>query len=155
MKIEEYLEDAAKDLMEARSGVIALSYGVFKYKDYEQFRGDQSFLVKAAPHRRIAPNFHSYEVRLSAMVMSKRDEDQKGKDLDAGVGECNDFIEQELGQLNGGIATLQAAVDAAHPSSGITIEGILQQEGETQGEIIFGQGASALIYLKYIKPVTT
>lgn len=152
MRVREYLSDTFVSILEARSDVIALGWEIRDYRDYEDFRGSQAFLAYIGPGRRIAPNDKKHEFSVDLRIMSQRDEDLKGYKLNDGLAVCDDVIQEYLSFFNNGVATLQADLDALYPASGITIDGIVQTEGEDMGEDIYGHTSTANVYLTYEKP---
>lgn len=151
MRIEEYIEEALVDVMQARSYISTNSVPVKRYKDHEDFRGNEALVIKSNPSSRIAPNADFFEVQVDMMAISRRQEDMKGKRIDDIFAEIKDEIEVKQSNTP---SVLQAAINAAYPSSGITIDGIVPIEGNEVGEVIFVQAASMNVYLTYVTPTT-
>ena len=147
MKIEELIEEAMKDIMEARTYISTNSIKVVRFRDRLTKKGGKWLTVHAAPNERLSPNHPLYRVPLSLMADTKSQEDLRSNDLDAIIAECNDEIHQTLTP-----ATLQAAIDAIQPSSGITINGIVQTQGSDTDDEYQIITANADIFLTYIKP---
>jgi len=149
MRIEEYVQDAFVSIMEARAGVIALGVEVRRYKDFEELKGNQHILVRVVPGRKLANNYYYYELVVDLMAMSKRDEDLTGQKLDDLYDQCEEELYETVTVLS-----LQTAIDNLYPDSKITIDGIVPDQGEEIGEVIYGLVASARVYLSYNKPTT-
>jgi hypothetical protein len=147
MKIEEFIEEAVQDIMQARTYISTNSVKVVRFRDRLTAKGDHWLTVHAEPNDRQSNNHDLYRVPLSLMADSKSQEDLRSNSLDAIIAECNDEIQQTLTP-----ATLQAAINAIQASSGITINGINQTQGSDSDGDYQIITATADIFLTYIKP---
>jgi hypothetical protein len=130
MNIEEIIEEAVKDIMEARSYITTNSIPVVRYRDRLTTKGDDWVSVRAEPNERLSNNHDLYRVPLTLIAVSKSQEDLRSNSIDAIIAECNDEIQQDLT-----IVTLQAAIDAYDANSGVTVQGLVPTQGaDTDGD---------------------
>ena len=147
MKIQEYIEQAMQDIMQARSYITTNSVPVVRYRDRFTVKGDAWVSCHASPVDRLSPTHDLYRAPFELMTVSKSQADLKGASFDDILADCEDEVNQDLTK-----ATLQAAIDAINPSTGITIDGIVPVEGaEVDGDYQI-QTTAVDIFLTYQPP---
>lgn len=123
MKIQEYLEEAIQDILEARTYVSTNSIPVVRYKDFSTDREGFNIVVGVNDINRVAPNADYYECMLEARAVSYKQKDIIATDSNALVADLQDAMYQDLTT-----ATLQSAIDTIDASSGITVDGIVNTD---------------------------
>ena len=147
MKVEELIEEAMVDIMQARTYVTTNSIPVVRYRDANTGKGDAWIACHALPNGRLSPTHNFWRVPLELMAATKSAEDLKAVVLDDLIEQCNDEIQETLT-----VSTLQAAINTIEASSGVTINGIVPTEGDDTDGDYQGITANADISLTYIKP---
>jgi len=147
MKIEEIIEEAMQDIMQARTYIASNSIPVVRFRDRLTQKGGKWLTVHAEPNDRQSNNHSLYRVPLTLMADTKSQEDLRSNEVDGIIAECNDEIQQTLTT-----ATLQTAINTVQASSGITINGIVQTQGSDADGDYQMITATADIFLTFIKP---
>jgi hypothetical protein len=148
MRIQEYIEEALQDIIEARTYISTNSIAVRRIREGQDLKGDQYVMIEAEPEERLSQNHDFYNVDCAVMAVSKIQQDLDGSLLDALWSDVSDEMTQTLTP-----ATLQAAINAIDATSGITIDGILNMPGESRPiEQYYNQEQHTQIALRYIKP---
>jgi len=146
MKVEELIEQAMQDIMQARTYITTNSIPVVRYRDRNTERGDAWVVCHATPNERLSPNHDLYRLLFEYMAVSKSQEDLKAVQLDDLIEECNDEIQQTLSTT-----TLQTAIDAITATSGITIDGLVPAVGVEQDGDYQAVAANVEIFFTYNK----
>ena len=145
MKIEEYIEKAMVDIMEARTFISTNSIPVMRFRNRVKARGDKFITIHALPNERMSNNHDKYKVILELLADTKVHADIAADDLDDIYNECSDELQQELTE-----AKLQAAIDAISPASGVTICGFVPLPGDDADSDYQIIRARTEIYLEYV-----
>jgi len=146
VKIEETIEKAVQDLMQARTYISTNSIPVVRFRDRLTAKGDYYCTVHARPFKRLSPNHDLYRLTLELLADSKVQADPKAVEIDAIHAENSD-------QINVMTKTdLQTAINAVDATSGMTIDGLVQDQGDdTDGDIQLIRSA-VVVSLTYVKP---
>lgn len=118
MKINEYIEEALQDLVQARTYITTNSIVVARRAERNVDKGNQFVEVESEGTERMSNNHDLYTCELNLRSVTKIQEDMNGVDLDALYADIADFISNDLT-----VANLQTAIDAINASSGITVAG--------------------------------
>ena len=130
MKIEETIELAMQDIMQARTYISTNSIPVVRYRDRLTSKGDEWVDCHAMPIDRQSPNHNKYRLTFELSAISKSQSDLRSNELDELIDECNEEIQQDLTP-----AALQAAINTVDANSDITVDGLIPTEGtEVDGE---------------------
>ena len=145
--IEQLLEEALQDLVQAETYISTNSIPVVRLRDRDTDRKDQHVIVHAENLERIAPNFNLYQCACKVGALSPVKEDLDGSRLDdvyqASYGVAHDMTP----------TTLQAAIDAVQASSGITIDGIvIRGSSQFDDENVSVLSADFDLFFTYVKP---
>jgi len=127
MRIQEYIEEALRDIFEARTYISINSINVKRTKDGTALNGNQYVLIEVDPEERASQNHDFYSVECMVMAVSKIQQDLNSAALDALWADVSDGMTQDLT-----FATLQTAINAINAASGITIDGIINMPGESR-----------------------
>ena len=119
MNLQEYIEEALQDILEARTYITTNSIAVARSVDREKIKGDQFIDIKADGEERLSNNHDFYFVEVAIKAVTKMQEDTVGNDIDALWADLSDAITQDLNAT-----TLQTAINAINATSGITIAGM-------------------------------
>ena len=119
MNLQEYIEEALQDILEARTYITTNSIAVARSVDREKIKGDQFIDIKADGEERLSNNHDLYFMEVAIKAVTKMQEDTVGNDIDALWSDLSDAITQDLTAT-----TLQTAIDAISATSGITIAGM-------------------------------
>jgi RNAse (barnase) inhibitor barstar len=145
MRIQEYIEEALQDIIEARTYISGNSISVRRRKQGQTLKGGQYVLVFADLEERPSINHSFYFATIEVSAITKIQEDLEGNNLDALWADVSDAITQDLT-----IVTLQAAIDAIDATSGIRIDGFIPQPGESAAPEQYYQNAQQFqIALKF------
>ena len=148
MKIQEYLELATQDLLEARTYITTNSIPVVRYKDFNTDREELTAVVSCNSINRVAPNAPMWECALEVRGVSRKQQDIVGAESD----ELTDDLQDEMYQTLT-TSTLQAAVDAVQASSGVTIDGLVNLSTEDEETDEFNViTLTTNVYLTFVKP---
>jgi hypothetical protein len=120
MNLQEYIEEALQDILQARTYITTNSITVARHVERESTdKGNQFVSIQADGEERLSNNHDLYFVECGIEAVTKIQEDAVGSDLDALWADVSDAITQDLTA-----ATLQTAIDAINAASGITIAGL-------------------------------
>ena len=148
MKIQEYLELAMQDILEARTFITTNSVPVVRYKDFNTDREELTAVVSCNSINRIAPNFDKYECQLEVRGVSRKQKDLIGSSSDDLTEDLQDEVYQTLS-----VTTLQAAINAVQASSGVTIDGLVNASTEDEETDEFNViTLTTNVYLTFVKP---
>jgi hypothetical protein len=148
MKIQEYLELAMQDLLQARTYITTNTIPVVRYKDFNTDREELTAVVSCNSINRIAPNYDKYECPLEIRGVSRKQKDLIGASSDDLTEDLQDEVYQTLS-----VATLQAAVNAVQASSGVTIDGLVNLSTEDEETDEFNViTLTTNVYLTFVKP---
>ena len=148
MKIQEYLELAMQDILEARTFITTNSVPVVRYKDFNTAREELTAVVSCNSINRIAPNYDKYECQLEVRGVSRKQKDLIGSSSDDLTEDLQDEVYQTLS-----VTTLQAAINAVQASSGVTIDGLVNTSTEDEETEEFNViTLTTNVYLTFVKP---
>ena len=119
MRLQEYIEEAMQDILQARTYISTNSIVVARRTERELTKGQQFVEVTADGADRQSNNHDKYMIELAVQAVTKVQEDINGVDLDALWSDVSTEMTQTLTTT-----TLQAAINAINASSNITIDGI-------------------------------
>lgn len=119
MRIQEYIEEALQDIMQARTYISTNSITVVRHVERETANGSQFVSIMADAEERLSNNHDLYFIEVGIQAVTHIQEDARGVDLDALWADVSDAMTQDLTA-----ATLQTAINAIDGSSGITIAGL-------------------------------
>ena len=126
MKVEQLIEEAMQDILEARTYISTNSIPVILYRDRLTEKDQSNYcVVHANPLERLQPNYNHYWCELHVSTVVNNHEDNQGANLNALY---QDVLEEI--QTVTTTTTLQNAINAIDAASGITIDGFVYPEVE-------------------------
>lgn len=120
MNLQEYIEEALQDLLEARTYISTNSITVARRTDREATdKGDVFVDILADGEERLSNNHDKYFMEVGISAVAKIQEDLTGNDLDALWAELSEYVTQVLTTT-----ILQTQIDTIDALSGINIDGL-------------------------------